>query len=357
MASPTPVDQLAAQELASSSSTYTCIKLFSDSHQEVVNEGRWCQQMSTQKEVYFQQVADAIFTHDHNLHIWQLCFRLRKKYNEANKSLGSTGAGLTAMELRENPEMKRLLDKIVDTFPWWEDLHGFWRMNPSYNTVFSTANPGQDFTMEAQQYFSGEKSSTNKDLLPLVGDGWTLGNEDTAGEEDEDLECDDEDLCGHNTLAFPQVAITPSMNTDDNIDPLLHPISTLQCDSPIFAGSPASPPASTFSKATGSSAPTISEAFSQPVLADVESPSATGVPNTQSSHVLQGTSTASAKKDKGKTRVTTDVKSLSLNIPSCAPSSSSSSAACKRSQDASSEISMKLSEASNTLMEQIQNST
>ncbi|KIK14155.1 hypothetical protein PISMIDRAFT_72724, partial [Pisolithus microcarpus 441] len=146
----------------------TQIKLFSDSHQEAVNEGRRCQQMSAQKEVYFQQVADAVFTHNHDLHIRQLYAQylsvfvkpikshfqsLRKKYNDTNKTLGSSGAGLTAIELRERPEMKRLLDKILDTFPWWEDLHRFWRTNPSYNTVCSTADPSQDFATEAQQYF------------------------------------------------------------------------------------------------------------------------------------------------------------------------------------------------------------
>ncbi|KAI6026058.1 hypothetical protein EDC04DRAFT_2606153 [Pisolithus marmoratus] len=315
MASPTPVDQLAAQQLASSSSTHghghdTCIKLFSDSHQEAVNEGQWHQQMSMQKETLV-------------LNFWLIShFRLHKKYNDANKSLGSTRVSLTAMELRENPEMKRLLDKIIDAFPWWEDLHGFWRINPSYNMVFSMANPGQDFTMEAQQYFSGEKNSTNKDPLPLVGDGWSLGNEDAVGEEDKELECDDKDLHRHDTLAFPQVAPTPSINTDDNIDPLLCLISTPA----IFAGSTTSPPASIFSKATSSSVPAVSEAFSQPVLADIESPSATGILNTQSSHMLQGTSTASAKKDKGRTR------------------------------DTSSKISMKLAKVSNTLMEQIQHS-
>ncbi|KIK16305.1 hypothetical protein PISMIDRAFT_50363, partial [Pisolithus microcarpus 441] len=127
----------------------TQIKLFSDSHQEAVNEGCQHQQMSAQKEVYLQQAAAAVFTHDHDVHIRQLCFRLCKKYNEANKTLGSTGMGLTVAELRENPEQKKLLDKITENFPWWEDLHGFWRNNPSYNTVFSTADPGQDFTAEA----------------------------------------------------------------------------------------------------------------------------------------------------------------------------------------------------------------
>ncbi|KIK18466.1 hypothetical protein PISMIDRAFT_72520, partial [Pisolithus microcarpus 441] len=129
----------------------TRIKLFSNSHQEAVNKGRQRQQMSAQKEVYFQQVADAVFTHNHNLHIWQLYAQYPSvfKYNDTNKTLGSSGAGLTAIELRERPEMKRLLDKILDTFPWWEDLHRFWRTNPSYNTVCSTADPGQDFATEA----------------------------------------------------------------------------------------------------------------------------------------------------------------------------------------------------------------
>ncbi|KAI6096278.1 hypothetical protein EDD16DRAFT_1452352, partial [Pisolithus croceorrhizus] len=78
---------------------------------------------------------------------------LHKKYNEANKGPGSTGAGLTAGEIQDNQELKKLLDKILLNFPWWEDLHGFWHTNPSYNTMFSTADPGQDFVAEAQQHF------------------------------------------------------------------------------------------------------------------------------------------------------------------------------------------------------------
>ncbi|KIK18449.1 hypothetical protein PISMIDRAFT_109466, partial [Pisolithus microcarpus 441] len=150
----------------------TRIKLFSDSHQDVVNEGWRRQQMSAQKEVYYQQVVDAVFTHDHDVHIRHLYSQypslfikliknrfqsLHKKYNEANKTLGSTGAGLTSAELQERPDMKKLLDKIVANFPWWEDLHGFWRTNPSYNMVFSTADPRQDFAASAQRYFSGQQ--------------------------------------------------------------------------------------------------------------------------------------------------------------------------------------------------------
>ncbi|KIK22917.1 hypothetical protein PISMIDRAFT_85353, partial [Pisolithus microcarpus 441] len=149
----------------------TWIKLFSDSHQEGVNKGWQHQQMSMQQEVYFQQVADAVFSHDHDQHIRQLytqypslfikpiksCFQsyltshfsLCKKYNEANKTLGSTGAGLTIEELKDKPEM----NKILVNFLWWADLHSFWRTNLLYNTVFSMADPRQDFAAGAQQYF------------------------------------------------------------------------------------------------------------------------------------------------------------------------------------------------------------
>ncbi|KAI6001318.1 hypothetical protein EDD15DRAFT_2570243 [Pisolithus albus] len=100
------------------------IKLFSDCHQEAVNEGRRRQQMSAQKDVYLQQVASAVFSNDYDPRIRQLYAQhpslfvkpiknrfaaLRKKYNDANKTLGSTGAGLTAEELKEDPQLKKLL--------------------------------------------------------------------------------------------------------------------------------------------------------------------------------------------------------------------------------------------------------
>ncbi|KAI5990738.1 hypothetical protein EDD15DRAFT_2369449 [Pisolithus albus] len=231
--------------------------------------------------------------------------------------------------------------------PWWEDLHGFWRTNPSYNTVFSTADPGQDFAAEAQRYFSGEKSTASKEPLPLVGDGWALGNEDAAPEEDEELEYEDKDLPGHDALEPPEVAVTPSLNADDNIDPTLHLISTSVFDSPVSVGAPVGAPVLIYSKATNSSVLSFSDALSQSVPPDVESPSTISVLNTLSSH---------ARKDMGKTKVTTAIKSTSLNIPPHAPSSSGSSAACKQSRDAGSDISMKLTEASDTLVQQIQNS-
>ncbi|KIM67416.1 hypothetical protein SCLCIDRAFT_37885, partial [Scleroderma citrinum Foug A] len=66
-----------------------------------------------------------------------------KKYYEANKTLGATGAGHTAEELKENPDMKKLL-----MFPIQLNFHGYWRMNLTYNTVYTTGNPGQYFEVE-----------------------------------------------------------------------------------------------------------------------------------------------------------------------------------------------------------------
>ena len=38
-------------------------------------------------------------------------------------------------------------------FPWWPTLHGWWRTNPGYNTVFSIADGGQDLEGQALVLF------------------------------------------------------------------------------------------------------------------------------------------------------------------------------------------------------------
>ncbi|KAG2142015.1 hypothetical protein BD769DRAFT_1662132 [Suillus cothurnatus] len=77
----------------------------------------------------------------------------KKKYNEFNKSLKQTGAGLTYDELQKNPHTKTLVDLQLNKFPWWPDLHGWWRINPTYNTVFSTADSGQNYESATLQHF------------------------------------------------------------------------------------------------------------------------------------------------------------------------------------------------------------
>jgi len=46
-----------------------------------------------------------------------------------------------------------LTDSQLNKFPWWPDLHGWWRTNPAYNTVFSTANSWQNYKSAALQHF------------------------------------------------------------------------------------------------------------------------------------------------------------------------------------------------------------
>ncbi|KAH0832360.1 hypothetical protein J3R83DRAFT_13384 [Lanmaoa asiatica] len=77
---------------------------------------------------------------------------LKNKYTECLKSLGETGAGLMVKDL-QGSQYKNMLGKILNDFPWFESLHGWWKNNPAYNTVYSTAHTGQDFAAQAATLF------------------------------------------------------------------------------------------------------------------------------------------------------------------------------------------------------------
>ncbi|KAG0693571.1 hypothetical protein DFH29DRAFT_881362 [Suillus ampliporus] len=85
----------------------------------------------------------------------------------ANITLGQTGAGLSFEAINGDEKIRDILDQHLVAFPWWVDLHGWWRTNPTYNTSFPTANPGQDFTAEAASLFGTGKG---KDKIPLPMD-------------------------------------------------------------------------------------------------------------------------------------------------------------------------------------------
>ncbi|KAG2337325.1 hypothetical protein BDR05DRAFT_1005139 [Suillus weaverae] len=102
-------------------------------------QGRKKKQSGSPKETYYAQLANAIFLNDED--------------PEFNKSLKQTGAGLTYDELQKNLQTKALIDSQLSKFPWWPDLHGWWRTNPAYNTVFSTADPGKNYESAALQHF------------------------------------------------------------------------------------------------------------------------------------------------------------------------------------------------------------
>ncbi|KAG1906479.1 uncharacterized protein F5891DRAFT_1181889 [Suillus fuscotomentosus] len=146
--------------------------------------------MTTQKNTYMQQLAAAVFTADEDPKVreyFQACplafvkpiqgqfTSLHKKYNEINLQLGQTGAGLSFEELNENEKTRILLDCLLQTFPWWVDLHGWWRTNPTY-----------DFKAEALDVF-GKGKGKEKEMVLDDADCEDDEGED-AGPLNEDLE-------------------------------------------------------------------------------------------------------------------------------------------------------------------------
>ncbi|KAG1721745.1 hypothetical protein EDB19DRAFT_1835333 [Suillus lakei] len=136
------------------------IKLFLDSAKDAKEQGQKKKQSGTSRDIFYSQVAQAVFSNDEDLEFQPVlaqslirCFRLKRKYNEFNKELKQSGAGKTYAELQEDPKMKLLIDTKLEKFPWWSELHGWWRMNPAFNHTFSTADAGQDFVSAALEHF------------------------------------------------------------------------------------------------------------------------------------------------------------------------------------------------------------
>ncbi|KAG9312467.1 hypothetical protein JVU11DRAFT_6852 [Chiua virens] len=148
------------------------LKLFSDSTQDARKEGRSKTQLSTTRKDVIAKLAEYIFKDDP--HVGAEAFRSKKstyvaatglktKYTGHLRSLGQTGAGLDIKEL-ESMQYKSILDKIQTEFPWFADLHGWWRTNPAYNTMYSTAHPAQDFAAEAAVMFGLQPGMSMEDL-------------------------------------------------------------------------------------------------------------------------------------------------------------------------------------------------
>ncbi|KAG2135035.1 hypothetical protein BD769DRAFT_1664982 [Suillus cothurnatus] len=169
---------------------------------------------------------------------------LKRKYNEFNKSLKQTGAGLTYDELQKNPHTKTLIDSQLNKFPWWPDLHGWWRTNPTYNTVFSTADSGQNYESATLQHFCvpdredaqlpADENELQEDANIEDGEIIDTGDIDTnvdtnanvAGQLDDDIVMEPSDhpqfFCGststglYTSLPRPHPPITPiSTNCSD----------------------------------------------------------------------------------------------------------------------------------------------
>ncbi|KAG0699263.1 hypothetical protein DFH29DRAFT_1002135 [Suillus ampliporus] len=183
------------------------IKLFSDSVKDAKEQGRKKKQSGIPKETYYLQLAHAVFENDEDPETRLLFEQSPQKYNDINKSLKQSGAGMTFDDLQKDPEMKTLLDSQLAKFLWWPDLHSWWRTNPAYNTVLSSVDPGQDFESSALQYFN---ASGSKDVQ-IPGEN-ELDGEDNLLEDREIMDVDSTDICYNNVCApslFPHI-VTPS---------------------------------------------------------------------------------------------------------------------------------------------------
>ncbi|KAJ7762087.1 hypothetical protein B0H16DRAFT_1219621, partial [Mycena metata] len=126
-------------------------KLFSDSTAEAKKDGRTKATAKDGKSAQYGDLAKDIFEDDPQeqarytndpekyatsveIHIR----RLKKDSQKCVKSIGATGAGLDRTSVKEGTALASLIGQshlcdILFGFPWWDELHGFWRELPNYN--------------------------------------------------------------------------------------------------------------------------------------------------------------------------------------------------------------------------------
>jgi hypothetical protein len=149
--------------------------------------------------------------------------RLKNEYKDLVKKLGATGAGLNPAHIKVGSEIEGLigehaaaftelqllkpaLGKIREDWPWWDELHSFWRELPNYNPVgIQSSEPGTDHAAEASNLFqtssgaSGDegeddgRSATSRARDELEHDGsedyGRYSDVDEEEEEDLDVSC------------------------------------------------------------------------------------------------------------------------------------------------------------------------
>lgn len=175
----------------------------------------------------------------------------------------------------------RLAGEIIQDFPWFSVLHGWWRSNPTYNVAYSTADPNQDFAGRAAMLFKMQPD------FPMDADppsspslSANLSSAHTPMAFASNLP-GHEDVIGGNDLLPP-----PPVDVDDgtwNFNDIF-PFDDLDMDftfsdppTSLAALLPAASSAATSSAATSSAAPipTISPAALLPAMSSAALPSAT----------------------------------------------------------------------------------
>ncbi|KIK77671.1 hypothetical protein PAXRUDRAFT_834917, partial [Paxillus rubicundulus Ve08.2h10] len=79
-------------------------------------------------------------------------------------------------------------EKLVELFPWWPELHGWWRKNLAYNTAYCVADSGQNLAAEALLMFKqrdgGEGSKGLEKTVGVEGEVEDGENEDELEDEE-----------------------------------------------------------------------------------------------------------------------------------------------------------------------------
>ncbi|KAJ7476798.1 hypothetical protein FB451DRAFT_1397032 [Mycena latifolia] len=177
--------------------TYLCenpifrIKLFSDSTAEAKKEGRTKQVAKDGKAVRCGVLAKYIFAEDPNeraryqndpakyaTSTETRLRRLKKEYQKLLERLGATGAGLDPSQIQEGSKLSSLIEEIRQEWPWWDDLHAFWRELPNYNPVgVQSSEPGTDHASAAADIFDARAAGSDTEPETLVDGDVDYGDE------------------------------------------------------------------------------------------------------------------------------------------------------------------------------------
>ncbi|KAJ7191271.1 hypothetical protein GGX14DRAFT_407338 [Mycena pura] len=90
--------------------------------------------------------------------------RLKTEYKAYVEILGATGAGLDPEQVTVGSKIESLIGDIRSKWPWWDDLHAFWRELPNYNPIgVQSSEPGTDHAAEAEALFDNGAGTSNVD--------------------------------------------------------------------------------------------------------------------------------------------------------------------------------------------------
>ncbi|KZP19662.1 hypothetical protein FIBSPDRAFT_699951, partial [Athelia psychrophila] len=149
-------------------------KLFSDSSQDTKAESRKRRVAKGSKSAFYTKIANAVFSVDDDKSVREDFERdpgkygksvencistLKIKYRDFNAAIGQTGAGLKYEDVEEDSELANLIGKLLQEFPYWKDLHGFWRTLPNFNLHTVSPEPGQDLQEEAMDFLHNRREA------------------------------------------------------------------------------------------------------------------------------------------------------------------------------------------------------